>query len=90
MSEHKKYNPLLGRHEVMVSFESIGSPSKLIASGEVAKKHGVDAEKVVVRNVKNSYGSQTFIIDAFIYDSVETRDKVEPKIRVKKTPGASG
>jgi len=41
-------------------------------------------ENIVVRGVNGHFGRHDFLIDAFIYDSVEQKNLIERKPKVKK------
>jgi len=45
----------------------------------------VKDEMIVVKKVKGKFGRDTFLVDALIYDSVKEKDRIEPKIKVKKS-----
>ena len=77
-------NDLLKRKELKVIVESASNPGlsharKIIADGFKAKE-----ECVVVKELKSKFGRNTFLIDAFIYDSVDSLNKIEPKPKAKK------
>jgi ribosomal protein S24E len=44
-------------------------------------------ENVVIRELKSSFGRDTFLIELFFYDSVMDKDNIEPKKKVKKKEG---
>jgi len=77
-------NDLLKRRELVVGIEAEQNPGIEYSKEEAVKKFKVDKELVVVKKVGSSFGSNKFNVELFIYDSVEIKDKVEPKIKQKK------
>jgi len=81
-------NENLKRREmkVVVAFEKnpgIAEAIKVIS--DVAKS---SADLIVIKKLKSKFGRNTFLIDSFIYNSVEDRNMIEPKVKVKKAGGA--
>ena len=46
-----------------------------------------DADKVAVRPVKSHFGSNEFVVEAFVYDTAKDREMIEPKVKPKKVVG---
>lgn len=82
--KHKFDNKLLKRQEVTLHLDSKSNPGFAGATKSVAEEFGAAEELVVVKNVKNSYGTSKFVIHAFIYDSAEAKETVERKVKVKE------
>lgn len=80
-------NELLKRREVKLIIEAGSNPGFDEAGKLVKEKFGASDEQVVVRNVKSKFGRKTFLLDAFIYDSAEDRERIEQKPKVKKEAG---
>ncbi|MBS3091706.1 hypothetical protein J4217_04660 [Candidatus Pacearchaeota archaeon] len=80
-------NTLLKRREVKFLIESSGNPGFDKAKELVIKDFKAPEETIVVNNVKGKFGRDTFLVDAFIYESKEQKDKIEPKPKVKKVEG---
>ncbi len=77
-------NSLLKRREIKVVVEHKGNPGFGNALKMVSEQFKAQEENIVVNNVKGKFGRDTFLIGAFIYDSKEDKDKIEPKPKVKK------
>ncbi len=79
------YNSLLKRMEVKAMLNSVGNPGTAKSSKFIAENFKVGEDVVSVKKIENNYGSNEFIIHAFIYDSLGDKVKVEPKLKeVKK------
>ncbi len=82
-------NDLLKRREVQFVLPSErnpgfeGSHKKLVEHLQVAPEH------VVIKSVKNNFGLNEFLIEAFVYDSIEHKERFEPKAKVKNVVGGS-
>ena len=88
--ETKTHNKLLKRHEVSAVLESQGNPGFAKAATSVAELTKATEDRIVVKNVSSRFGRNTFTIDALVYDSVEDKARIEPKIRVSaKKEGAA-
>ena len=81
----EKQNPLLDRKEVKVTVESTSSPSKVDALKLIAEKFSTPEENVKLEKVASRFGSTKFTILAKIYSSKEAMNRVEPKLKEKKT-----
>ena len=80
-------NDLLKRNEVKVVMTASKNPGLATAAKNIAEHLKTKEENIVVRELKSSFGRDTFLIDAFVYDSVMEKDKIEPKKKVKKVEG---
>lgn len=80
-------NQLLKRRELKVIVESASNPGFDNALKQVSEQFKAKEDSIVVKAVKSKFGRNTFLIDAFIYDSPAEKAKIEPKKRVKKVPG---
>ncbi len=80
-------NDLLKRKEVLVSFEADKNPGFEASKKMVVDKMKVDADKVAVRSVKSHFGSNEFVVEAFVYDTAKDREMIEPKVKPKKVVG---
>lgn len=78
------YNPLLYRHDVLAKKSYPTNPGYSVVREDLAKHFNKGIECVAIKSVKGSFGSSEFIIEASIYDSVENKESIEPKLRVKK------
>ena len=77
-------NDLLNRREVKFLVNSSSNPGVSNARKMVVDEFKAQDENIAIKNVKSKFGRDTFLIDACIYDSASDRQRVEPKIKVKK------
>lgn len=77
-------NALLKRTEVVVHMTHSGTPKSSDAAKHLAEHYKSDEGCVAVKSISNRYGSNDFVIDAFIYSSPEAKQSFEPKIKEKK------
>ena len=78
-------NKLLNRREVQIVIGSASNPGFDGAKKIIGDTFKVKDEMIVVKKVKGKFGRDTFLVDALIYDSVKEKDRIEPKIKVKKS-----
>ena len=77
-----KKNPFLEREELIIELTGDVPPSNV----EVKEIAGKDPNTVVVNTIKTSFGTQTYVADVFVYDSVESKEKIQTipqKVRKK-------
>lgn len=79
-----KKNGLLNRREVSVIISADSNPGFAKAQEVISSELKASDDSIVVRNVKSKFGRDTFLISAFIYDSVADKERVEPKKKEKK------
>jgi len=77
-------NRLLKRKEVEVSDRYNSNPGLSKVLEDIAKHLKVKEEVVVIKKINSHFGSNNFLIDAFIYDSPADKERVEPKKKEKK------
>tara|TARA_Y100000310_G_C20701497_1_gene830404 strand:- start:2792 stop:3166 length:375 start_codon:yes stop_codon:yes gene_type:complete len=82
-------NELLKRREVKIIVEAESNPGFDKAGDIISGELKSEKDTVVVRGVKSKFGRNTFLIDAFVYDSKEDKEKIEPKVEAKKAEGES-
>ena len=77
-------NHLLNRREVKVLVESASNPGFATSQSNIATQFKAKEDSIAIKAVKSKFGRNTFLIDAYIYDSAEHKAKIEPKVKVKK------
>lgn len=82
-------NDLLKRRELKLVVNAGKNPGFAEALKNVADKFKAKEENIVVREVKSKFGRDTFLIDAYIYDSAEDKANIEPKKKEKKKEGGA-
>jgi ribosomal protein S24E len=81
-------NELLKRKEILFSFEAASNPGYETSKKMIVEKTKADPEKVAVKSVRGNFGSKEFVVEVFVYDKKEDKDRIEPKPKMKK--GAEG
>jgi len=77
-------NKLLGRKELKVAKTYDSNPGKEKVTQDIIKNFKTDEVNFVIKSIKNSFGSNEFVIEVFIYDSEELKKKYEPRKKEKK------
>lgn len=77
-------NELLKRKEILFSVKAESNPGYENSKKKIVEKIKADPEKVVVKSVRNNFGTKEFFIEVFVYDNTEDKDRIEPKPKVKK------
>lgn len=80
-------NELLKRIEAKAIIESEINPGFEKSQKEIATQFKADENLVVVNSIKSKFGTREFLIDAFIYDSLDDLKKLETKKKDKKSGG---
>ncbi len=77
-------NTLLHRRDVVVMLEAPSNPGLPAVVTQLAEHFNSSPEAVAVKTVKGSYGTHALIITASIYDSADSKARIEQKPYVKK------
>jgi len=77
-------NFLFNRKEIEVSVESDVSPSINEVKKLISENFSTDKEAIKINKIKGVYGSKNFRIFADIYESKESREKMEQKPKKEK------
>jgi ribosomal protein S24E len=80
-------NDLLKRNEIKVVMSADKNPGLANSIKLIAEHLKTKEENIVLRELKSSFGRDTFLIEIFLYDSLEDKNKMEPKKKVKKKEG---
>jgi len=81
-------NELLKRRELSFKLSAESNPGFELAKKNLSENLSVSEDNVVVKIVKNNFGANDFLVEAFVYDSKEHLENTEPKAKVKKKAGA--
>lgn len=76
-------NNLLNRREVEVVQDYDSNPGFERVKKEVSEKFKVDLDRIAIKNIISNFGSDSFVVDFFIYDSAEDM-KIEFRNKKKK------
>lgn len=77
-------NDLLKRKEILFKLDSDSNPGFETARKTLADKMKVEDDKIAIKFVKNNFGTHSFIVEAFVYNSKEDKERIEPKVKPKK------
>ncbi len=75
----KVKNKLLKRDEITAILVEQGNPGLNKARLLLADELKVAEELISLKAVRSKFGSNEFTIEAFVYDSVEDKQSIEPK-----------
>ncbi|MEK6825840.1 MAG: hypothetical protein AABY00_03575 [Nanoarchaeota archaeon] len=78
------HNTLFKRKEIEYTIEADSNPGFAKATELVATELKVAPETVALKAVRGNFGTNTFLIEAFVYNSQADKEKTEPKKKVKK------
>ncbi len=78
------HNVLLHRKEVLILKDFESNPGIVKATEFVAEHYKVSLDCIVILAIRGGFGSSSFSIEARVYDSLEHKNSVEPKPRIKK------
>ncbi len=81
-------NVLLHRKEVLVLKDFESNPGIAKTTEFVADHYKVSPDCIVIIAIRGGFGSSSFSIEARVYDSLEHKNSIEPKPRVKKVVAA--
>lgn len=77
-------NNLLKRREIKLVVNAEKNPGMADASKMIAEHFKSNEDVIIVRELKSKFGRDSFLIDAFIYNSVQDKEQTEPKKKIKK------
>lgn len=77
-------NELLRRREVKLIINEDSNPGIQKSIKMIAEQFKTSEELIAIKTLKSKFGRNTFLIDAFIYDSAKDKERIEPRKRVKK------
>ena len=80
-------NKLLKRRELIVNLNTDKTPSAVEAQDAISAQQKADKELVVIKSIRNRFGTRNFEVEAFVYQNVEQKGKLEMKPKVKKVAG---
>ncbi|MEM4259273.1 MAG: hypothetical protein QXS38_00735 [Candidatus Pacearchaeota archaeon] len=77
-------NDLLKRREVKLIITADKNPGIQSALKTMSEHFKACEDCIVIKTLKSKFGRNTFLIDAFVYDSAADRGRIEPKKKEKK------
>ena len=81
----QKDNPLMKRKEISLEVAKETSFTKAEAEQLISEKFSAPVEKIAIKRIMGNFGTKSYKITANIYNSKENKDKIEPKVKPKKT-----
>lgn len=85
---NEKSNVLLKRKEILFAVEAGANPGFDKVRKLAAEDMKTGEDLVVIKSLKNNFGTNRFVVEAFVYDSKEQKEKIEPRVKEKKTGAA--
>ena len=80
----KKDNPLFNRKEIEASISAEVTPDKQAVRKLISEKLSAIPEAIKLKGIHGKFGSKNFTIRANVYDSIEDKEKIEPKSKKEK------
>ena len=82
----RKENPLLDREEITfeLHYDGESTPSRLSVQSKLAAIVNADAERTIIRKIKGKFGRQISIGQAYVYESIEIKNRVEADHIIKR------
>src|SRR3989344_4023033 len=77
-------NKLLKRNEVEIETSASKNPGFQNSLKLVSEEMKAPEDRIVVKAVRSQFGNNKFVIESFVYDSKEDKEKIEPKKKEKK------
>ncbi|MCQ5376724.1 MAG: 30S ribosomal protein S24e [Candidatus Methanomethylicia archaeon] len=74
-----KMNPIMERRELKIEVASQATPKRDLLRKSIAASLKVPVERVFVKNVVSSFGTNVAICKAHVYESEERGKEIEPK-----------
>ncbi|HID91118.1 TPA: 30S ribosomal protein S24e [Candidatus Bathyarchaeota archaeon] len=83
----ERYNPLIGRKELVVRVTSSETPRRYALRQEVARLLSVDLGLVYVRKIRSLTGRHEVVAEVHVYDDPGRALRIEPEhIRLRNQP----
>ncbi len=79
-----KRNDLAKRKEIKVIVSAEKNPGFESSLKSISEHFKSPAENIAMKEIKSKFGRDTFLITAFVYDSVSDKELFEPKKKLKK------
>ncbi len=81
-------NELLKRRELEVEISADKNPGFAESGKMMTKQLKAEEERVVIKVVRSHFGKSEFLLNVFVYDSKEDKERIEPKKKEKKKVGS--
>ena len=77
-------NDLLKRREILFSIKANSNPGFSKMQQDCAHHFKIELENIIIKSLRNNFGTKEFFVEAFIYDSIKDKESIEPRKKVKK------
>jgi len=81
---NQKENPLFNRKEIEFNSRAEVTPSKQEVQKLISEKLSAPIEAIKLKGIHGKFGSKNFTIKANIYNSIEDKERIEPKSKKEK------
>lgn len=81
---YESANKLLRRRELITQINETSSPTFSQTKTMLAVNLKVPEEQVVIKSIRSKFGRHTFEVDAFVYESIADKERIEQKPKQKK------
>lgn len=82
--KNENVNSLLKRTEIQGMFQSSTNPGFDKVREYISQAKKVPQENIAIKLLRNNYGANEFLVEAFIYQSLAHKDRIEQKPKPKK------
>ena len=76
-------NELLKRREIEISADYESNPGLKKVTQDIANHFKVSEELIAIKKIISKFGTNEFVVDAFIYNDVKHKEMIEPKKKEK-------
>lgn len=83
------HNALLKRREISLKVSASSNPGFTQALNMIAEKTHAKEEQIVIKAVRSTFGSNMFVIEAYVYNTRADKERVEPRKKVRKEKEAA-
>jgi len=84
----EKQNHLFNRKEIKFSLTSKATPNKIEVGKLISEKFSSEPEKINIKKIGSTFGTNKFTVNADIYSSKENKEKLERKKKKGIKPAA--
>lgn len=78
-------NNLLKRREITAIIDSKNNPGYETSINNLTEQFKVEKDLVVIKSLRSKFGQNSFLVEAYIYDSIQDKERIEPKKKEKKS-----
>ncbi|MBS3070957.1 hypothetical protein J4407_01500 [Candidatus Pacearchaeota archaeon] len=75
----ERENPLFSRKEIILEIKKETIPNQKEIKAVVSEKYSSSPDKIKIRKIKTKFGSKSFTVDVFVYNSANEKTDIELK-----------